>query len=286
MSFERVTSGLFRLRTFMVNVYLVRDRDAAGWVLIDAGVPGYKGTIRRFVESVVGRPPRAILLTHGHFDHVGALPGLAREWGVPIYAHPLELPHVTGQEKYPPPNPLAGGSQSLLSPLYSRGPSDFGTLVHALPENGEVPWLKEWRWMATPGHTRGHVSFVRDEDRVIVAGDAVVTTRQESTIDVMTQREVVSRPPAYFTPDWETAGRSVRAIAAWEPELLATGHGRPMRGPEMRRQLHDLADHFEDEIPAVRESPAIVAPALLAAMGVGAAVGVGLIVRSARQRRA
>jgi len=269
----------------MVNVYLARDRDAAGWVLIDAGLPGFKGAIRQFVQSVAGRPPRAIVLTHGHFDHVGALPGLAREWGVPIYAHPLELPFVTGEAKYPPPNPLAGGSQSLLSPLYSRGPYDFGKLVNALPPGGEVPWLTEWRWIATPGHTPGHVSLVRDQDRVIVAGDAVVTTRQESTVNVMLQRKVVSRPPAYFTPDWDSAEQSVRTIAALEPEVLATGHGHPMRGPEMRRELHDLADHFEEEIPAIRESPAIVAPALLAAMGVGAAVGMGLIVRTARQRR-
>jgi glyoxylase-like metal-dependent hydrolase (beta-lactamase superfamily II) len=285
MSIERVTSELFRLRTLMVNVYLVRDRTANGWVLIDAGLPGYQGTIRRFVESVAGGAPRAILLTHGHFDHVGALPGLARDWGVPIYVHPLELPYVTGEEKYPPPNPLAGGSQSLMSPLFSRGPFDFGDLVHALPPDGEVPWLDGWRWMATPGHTRGHVSFIRDEDRVVVAGDAVITTRQESTINVMVQREIVARPPAYFTPDWDAAGRSVRAIADYEPDLLATGHGHPMRGAQMRIELHDLADHFEDHIPAVRESPAIVAPALLTAMGVGAAVGVGMIVRNARQRR-
>lgn len=283
MSNEPVTSGLYRLRTLMVNVYLARGEDD-GWVLIDAGLPGYRGAIRRFVESV-GRPPRAILLTHGHFDHVGALPGLARDWGVPIYVHPLELPYVTGQHKYPPPNPLAGGTQSLMSPLYSRGPNDFGSLVHALPPDGAVPWLDGWRWIATPGHTPGHVSFVREQDRVIVAGDAVITTHQESTIDVMLQRKVVSRPPGYFTPDWDEAGRSVRAIAALEPEVLATGHGRPMRGPDMRRELHELADHFEEYIPAVRESPAMVTPALLAAMGVGAAVGVGLIVRNAQRRR-
>ena len=51
MSNEPVTSGLYRLRTLMVNVYLARGEDD-GWVLIDAGLPGYRGAIRRFVESV------------------------------------------------------------------------------------------------------------------------------------------------------------------------------------------------------------------------------------------
>jgi glyoxylase-like metal-dependent hydrolase (beta-lactamase superfamily II) len=130
------------------------------------------------------------------------------------------------------------------------------------------------------------VSFLREDDRVVVAGDAVVTTRQESTLNVLLQREVVSRPPAYFTPDWDAAGRSVRVIAAFEPEVLATGHGRPMCGPSMRRELHDLADRFDEAIPAIREAPAAAGPAVLTAMGVGAAVGIGLMVRTARQRRA
>src|ERR1700710_183150 len=69
--------------------------------------------------------PSAIVLTHGHFDHVGPLETLAKEWDVPIYAHKLEHPYLNGTKSYPPPDPTVGGGlMSLLSPLYPRKPGD------------------------------------------------------------------------------------------------------------------------------------------------------------------
>lgn len=62
------------------------------WVLIDAGLPGTAGMIRKAAAARfgVGVKPKAIVLTHGHFDHIGALRDLAEGWNVPIYAHRLE----------------------------------------------------------------------------------------------------------------------------------------------------------------------------------------------------
>lgn len=252
MRAERVASDVFRLTTLMVNVYFVRDRATGHWALVDTGLPGYAHTIRRAAEQLFDNTPSAILLTHGHFDHVSGLPALAVQWGVPIYAHPLELPYLTGRSKYPPPDPTVGGGlQSWLSPLLPRGPIDLGSRVHVLPVNGVVPGLPEWQWLLTCGHTPGHVSFFREADRTLIAGDAVVTTKQEATTSAMLQRPtLVWRPPAYFTPDWTSARRSVETLAALEPEVLATGHGRAMYGSEMRRELRDLADRFEAYMPA------------------------------------
>src|SRR5207247_2957520 len=80
-----------------------------------------------------------------------------------------------------------------------------------------VPGLSEWHWLLTGGHASGHVSFFREDDRTLIAGDAVVTTRQESTTNVLFQRPIVWRPPAYSTPDWESARRSVETLAALDP---------------------------------------------------------------------
>jgi glyoxylase-like metal-dependent hydrolase (beta-lactamase superfamily II) len=251
MRAQHIAAGVHRLRTLMVNVYFVADEASGAWTLVDTGMRGYARHIRREAERLFGAPPQAILLTHGHFDHVGGLPWLADRWRVPVYAHPLELPYLTGRSKYPPPDPtVGGGTQSWLSPLYSRGPIDLGGRVHVLPLNGVVPGLPAWQWLLTDGHSPGHVSFYRELDRTLIAGDAVVTTRQESTIDVLLQRRIVWRPPAYFTCDWIAARRSVDTLAALDPNVLATGHGEPLEGAEMRTALRALSDQFDRVMPS------------------------------------
>lgn len=247
---NRVTSDLAYLRTGIVNLYLYRrsDRPSGSWVLIDAGLRGSARRIVRTAEEWIGPGARlsAIVLTHGHFDHVGALPALAERWDVPVYAHRLELPYLTGLSPYPPPDPtVRGGAMAALSRFFPRGPIDLGGRVHPLPEDGSVPEMPGWRWIHTPGHTPGHVSFFRDEDRTLIAGDAFVTTKQESAAAVLAQLPELHGPPAYYTSDWESARRSVQRLAELEPWRVATGHGPPLEGPEMLAGLHELARHFQ-----------------------------------------
>jgi glyoxylase-like metal-dependent hydrolase (beta-lactamase superfamily II) len=244
-----VTVDLARLRVAMVNVYLYGRPGAGdrGWVLIDAGLPGSAGMIEGAAAARfgAGARPCAIVLTHGHFDHRGAARTLSEHWDVPIFAHQLELPYLTGRSSYPPPEPLVGGGlMAFMSPLYPRGPIDLRGRVEALPEDGRVPGMAEWRWVFTPGHSPGHVSLFRDSDRTLIAGDAFVTQKQESLAAVITERPEIHGPPSYFTMDWTAARRSVERLAELEPEIAATGHGRPLRGPAMRAGLDELARRF------------------------------------------
>jgi glyoxylase-like metal-dependent hydrolase (beta-lactamase superfamily II) len=118
--------------------------------------------------------------------------------------------------------------------------------VSPLPDDGSVPFMPGWRWIASPGHTDGHVSLFRDADRCLIAGDAFVTVQQESLYDVVRQEPEVHGPPAYFTPDWNAARRSVEKLAALDPAIAATGHGTPMRGKPLHDGLTNLIQHFEE----------------------------------------
>lgn len=236
------------LQIVMVNVFFVGDVET-GWVLVDAGLSfGAKRILKAARERFGNVPPRAIILTHGHFDHVGALRSLAETWDVPIYAHELELPYLDGTSSYPPPDPTVGGGlMARMSPAYPKGPYDFADRLRPLPDDGSVPFLPEWRWIFTPGHSPGHVSYFRDRDGTLIAGDAFVTQKQESLVGVLTQAKVLRGPPAYFTPDWRAAWQSVERLAALRPQLALAGHGLPMRDPPLSRDLDHLARAFAEE---------------------------------------
>jgi glyoxylase-like metal-dependent hydrolase (beta-lactamase superfamily II) len=246
---REVLPDLAYRRLGIVNVAFY-GRPGAGdrnWVLIDAGVFGTMRLITSAAEERFGANarPAAIVLTHGHFDHVGVLEDLAERWQAPVYAHELERPYLDGSASYPPPDPsVGGGLMARLSPLYPRAPVNVGRWLRTLPADGSVPEMPGWRWLHTPGHCPGHVSFWREAGRTIVAGDAFITTRQESAYAVTVQKPEMHGPPQYFTIDWQASRGSVEMLAKLEPELAVTGHGPAMRGPEMRAALHELARDF------------------------------------------
>lgn len=247
MTVDEVTPDLIRIRYLFTNLYMQGTPE--NWVLIDAGLSGCADEIIQAAEERFGpgATPLAIIMTHGHFDHVGAFPEIFDRWDVPVYAHTLEVPHLTGIRDYPEPDPTVGkGAMAMMSFAYPNKAVDLGSRVESLPQDGSVPHMPGWRWIHTPGHTDGHVSLFRDEDRLLIAGDAFVTTKQESLYEVMQQKQGVHGPPAYFTPDWTSARTSVQTLAALNPAIAATGHGTPMRGPELTAGLEELVAHFDD----------------------------------------
>jgi len=235
--------------TLIVNVYFVGDPEKSDdWVLIDAGIPGSENKILSEAAIRYGeaKPPKAIILTHGHFDHVGAVKELAEGWGVPVYAHSEELPYLTGKKSYPPGDPsVGGGLMAMISPLYPNEPINLVDIAKPLPADGTVPHMEKWRFIHTPGHTPGHISLFREEDRSLIVGDAFITVKQESALAVFTQEEAIHGPPAYFTPDWDQARKSVKKLEALKPKIAYTGHGQVICGERLEKQLQYLAEHFD-----------------------------------------
>lgn len=233
----------------IVNVVMIGLPGSQDFVLIDAGMPGSSDEIISAAGKRFGpnSRPKAILLTHGHFDHVGAIIELVNHWQVPVYAHQAELPYLTGRQSYPKPDStVEGGLVAKLSPFFPNEPVDLGRHIHELPADGSVPFMPGFHWILTPGHTPGHVSFFREQDRALIAGDAFVTVKQEYLYKVLTQEMEISGPPRYLTTDWKAAWESVKKLNVLKPSFAITGHGKPMTGELLAENLNHLAEHFDE----------------------------------------
>ncbi|WP_142505425.1 MBL fold metallo-hydrolase [Melghirimyces algeriensis] len=246
---REVTPDLYCYTNQIVNLCFVGLPEKTNeWILVDTGMPESAGRILGVVEERFGEnsKPKAIVLTHGHFDHVGAVVDLVKKWRVPVYAHEAELPFLTGKSSYPEPDgSVEGGLVAKISPLFPNEPVDLGNNVEALPADGSIPYMPGWRWIHTPGHTPGHISLFRDEDRSLIAGDAFVTVKQESLYKVITQEKEINGPPRYLTTDWDAAEESVKKLEALKPAVAVTGHGHPMSGEELSKGLQILVNEFD-----------------------------------------
>jgi glyoxylase-like metal-dependent hydrolase (beta-lactamase superfamily II) len=259
---EAIAAGIEGLRIMFVNVFGVTHVQGS-WTLVDAGLPYSETLIREWAEKHFRRAPNAIVLTHGHFDHVSAARELADHWDVPVYAHSLERPYLAGEQEYPPPNFGAGGGlMSLLSPMLPRGPFNIGERLRLFDDSTagprSLPEMPGWRIIHTPGHTPGHVAFFRERDRMLLAGDAFCTTKPESFFEAaIAQKPELHGPPAYFTSDWTRARQSVELLASLQPEIVAPGHGKPIAGPSVPVKLQELAAKFDEvAVPSNRQHPA------------------------------
>jgi glyoxylase-like metal-dependent hydrolase (beta-lactamase superfamily II) len=284
------------------NLYFVdADGGAPGaWSLIDTGLAHFAGRVCHAAEEHYGQGarPASIILTHGHFDHAGSALELAREWDVPVYAHRLELPYLTGKSDYPPQDPTVGGALAFLSRFFPHTGYDFGDRVQTLPADGSVPGLPGWRALHTPGHTAGHVALFRESNRVLLAGDALATENQDSWLGMMTHRQEFRRPPAPFTTDWIAARRSIELLASLDPSAVGAGHGIPMTGPGVPEEFRRFAANFRpprkgryvreparaDEGGVVGLPPPVPDPLPKVVAGVGLALAAGGLVAAAVRR--
>lgn len=205
-----------------VNAYLV---DGDELTLVDVGLPGLTKTFLKAVRDA-GRNPddlRHIAVTHHHADHTGSLARLAaRVPGAAIYAHPLDIPIITGNKPVPGPSPDSRLGKVLGPILMRMQPSrlDHVDIQCPVEDGDEVPAASGMTVVHTPGHTAGHVSFLkRSNGGVLFVGDAAAN---------MFGR--IGPPIGMFTEDMNRARESMRKIAGLKFDAACFGHGTVITG--------------------------------------------------------
>ncbi|PQV64323.1 Glyoxylase, beta-lactamase superfamily II [Abditibacterium utsteinense] len=242
MKSTQIASNVHQISLGFVNAYAIQNPEQS-WVLIDTGV-AFSAAAMKDLAGEFGGPPAAIVLTHGHFDHAGNARELAEHWSVKIYASHLERPFLVGKSMYPPADPTVGGPLALMTRVIPQPMFNFTGLLEEIPASGHLDFLHGWQILETPGHTPGHVSLWREEDRVLIAGDALATADFDSYIGMTTQKKQFSRGGSPFTPDWVASKTSVGKLADLEPSVVGAGHGQPISGADVPTQMREFERHF------------------------------------------
>ena len=138
------------------NCYLLMNQDTKETVIFDPGDEGAR--VARYMERE-GLKPVAILLTHGHFDHMMGVGELVKKYPVPVYVHEdeadiLESPRLNACA-------MIGADVSLKA--------------DKLVKDGDVLSLAgtSIQVLHTPGHTKGGVSYYIEDIRSVICGDTL-----------------------------------------------------------------------------------------------------------------
>ena len=182
LTLDEVT-GIHRLEHAWTNLYLVASgRDL---LLVDAGLPATERLLAHAVRSL-GRGPediRALVLTHGHFDHIGVAARLRSRFGTPVYAHPADHyiaahPYRYRRERSPFLYPLRYPKDLMfLGRMAAAGALAVPGVAGVQPLTQDVLDTLPGRptLVPVPGHTAGSVALWFADRDALITGDALVT---------------------------------------------------------------------------------------------------------------
>ena len=226
-----IAPGIHYLEHGRTNVYLVEADD--GVLLVDTGLPRSRDVLTTAL-SRIGKSVQditAIVLTHGHFDHVGTAERLRNRYGIPVYCHPADArvaahPYSYDHERSPFLYPLRYPKaipgllrMTAAGALTVKGVRDTRPLTAesaaGLPG---APVL-----VPTPGHTNGHCALHFPDRDAVISGDALVT------LDPYTGRPGPQVVAGAATADTGTALRSLEALRSTAARSVLPGHGFPWR---------------------------------------------------------
>ena len=212
--------------------WMGRTNCIASWwtrdVLVDCGPAT---TVDTLIAALGSRQPRALLLTHIHFDHAGAAGALVQRWpDLEVWVHRRGARHLAAPER------LEASARRVFGETFDER---FGSLT-PIPERNLHPLdggesLYGYDVLDTPGHASHHVTYIEDETGRAFPGD-VAATRLFDGGPVLP----ATPPPDIDIEVWMD---SLRMVMAREPSWLGLPHFGAVR---------DAAEHLDAAMESVR----------------------------------
>jgi len=209
------------------NCFVIEDD--AGITLVDAAYPSTWRRVEACLAKMNRSPAdiRGLLLTHGHFDHLGFASLIQSRFKVPVWAHPADLPICEYPYRYQPGRPRMlypvayPRSVPILASMVVAGALKVPGVVpdHALVDGTVLPMPGQPQVISTPGHTDGSCVFWLPEREALITGDSLVT------LDPYSGRRGPRMVARAGTKDGRRAIESAHALAAINARHVLPGHG-------------------------------------------------------------
>lgn len=245
MKIHQVSNSVYVVAGTNVNWALISNGSAL--TIIDAGYPADTDDLLDSINQIGHRldDVAAVLLTHAHLDHIGAIPTLVERIGMPVYTGTEEVRHAKREylQQITPVEMLkqlgsqrgrrwvtqtikaARGGIKTTVPTASSAAAD---VLAQLP--GElIP-------VPSPGHTSGHTAYYMPSEKVLFSGDALVTGHP---LLIDTGPQLL---PSFFNHDEALTRLSAQQLAAQPVHALVPGHGAPIIHNEPT-SLHIIEHH-------------------------------------------
>ncbi|KRD11030.1 MBL fold metallo-hydrolase [Flavobacterium sp. Root901] len=187
-----------------INCYVIED------VLIDSGIRSSGSTI---LKALKNKSITKHALTHAHADHQGSSKLICESLGIPLLcSEPEKAFAENGNVTFEYPNP-----NHFISKLQQNFWAGKGHPVsQTLKENDTIGGFTV---IETPGHSKGHLSFFREKDGVLIVGDIM------TNMNLLTAKVGLHEPPNLFTTNQEINRKSILKLASLKPKILCLGHG-------------------------------------------------------------
>jgi glyoxylase-like metal-dependent hydrolase (beta-lactamase superfamily II) len=215
-------------------------------ILVD---PGPESCMPTLLEALGGERPKALLLTHIHFDHAGAAGALVRRWpDLDVYVHERGAPHMANPEKLVASAArLYGGEEGLRA--------TWGEVVPVPEERLKIlsggESVHGFDVQYTPGHASHHVCYFHADSKVAFVGDMAGVRVPPSDLTL-----APTPPPDIDVELWE---RSLDTIAAWEPQTLALTHFGTATDPAAQLQAVKASLRWQADLAGAHDQDTFMA---------------------------
>lgn len=206
MKILKISPNIYKVEAwfiFKMSAWIVTVED--GVYIVDTGMAFMGKAILKEAEKLGNL--KAILLTHGHSDHVGGLKKILEIKKFPVFSHEADIKYMEGKE----PFPGRKKAEFLVQP---------GVVQPLEMTNGNLHDIEDLTPIHTPSHSPGHVVYYHKKDGVLISGDLFTSKNGQ-----------LRKPMAMFTADMNEAIKSSHVIEDLKLNIVSICHGNDVKEP-------------------------------------------------------